>query len=100
MVGGVNDSKLNEGEADVVVTIVNKLLSANGTGLQPSDVGIISPYNAQVDTLRNRLRPTYPAIEINSVDSFQVRRFSFPGFFFLQRITCFRIEKSVWLEPY
>lgn len=64
---------MNEGEADTVVTLVKKLLSQTGTGLLPSDIGIISPYNAQVEALRARLRPEYPEIEINSVDSFQVR---------------------------
>lgn len=68
--GGANESKWNEGEAKVVVALVSRLIAA---GVAPKDVGIISPYNAQVDLLRNRLRPQYAEIEIASVDSFQGR---------------------------
>ena len=32
-----------------------------------------TPYNAQVDLLRDRLRPHYEKIEISSVDGFQGR---------------------------
>jgi ATP-dependent RNA/DNA helicase IGHMBP2 len=71
--GGEQESKKNEGEADVVCTLIHKLLGSDGVGLLPSHVGIISPYNAQVELLRDRLKPTYPALEINSVDSFQGR---------------------------
>jgi ATP-dependent RNA/DNA helicase IGHMBP2 len=69
--GGANESKSNEGEAKVVTALVHKLLAA---GLSPSDIGIISPYNAQVDLLRARLRPAVGHdLEISSVDSFQGR---------------------------
>lgn len=52
--GGENESKSNEGEAKVVLSLVTKLLAE--VGLLPSDIGIISPYNAQVDLLRNLIR--------------------------------------------
>lgn len=69
--GGENESKFNEGEAKVVIALVQRLVSA---GLSPGDIGIISPYNAQVDLLRNQLRPLVGRdIEIASVDSFQGR---------------------------
>lgn len=52
--GGENESKSNEGEAKVVLSLVTKLITE--VGLLPSDIGIISPYNAQVDLLRNLIR--------------------------------------------
>jgi ATP-dependent RNA/DNA helicase IGHMBP2 len=70
-VGGANESKWNEGEAKVVTALVLRLIEA---GLTASDIGIISPYNAQVDLLRGKLKPLVgPQIEISSVDSFQGR---------------------------
>jgi ATP-dependent RNA/DNA helicase IGHMBP2 len=69
--GGANESKWNEGEANVVVSLVRKLLASN---LAPQDIGIIAPYNAQVDLLRSKLRPEVGhELEISSVDSFQGR---------------------------
>ena len=52
--GGENESKSNEGESKVVLSLVTKLIAE--VGLLPSDIGIISPYNAQVDLLRNLIR--------------------------------------------
>ncbi|KAI8802126.1 DNA helicase [Cladochytrium replicatum] len=63
-------SKYNEGEAELVVQYVEKLTSA---GVNPSDIGIISPYNAQVTRLRNTLKEKYPQLEIDTVDGFQGR---------------------------
>lgn len=72
--GGEQESKRNEGEADVACAIVEKLISSDkGPQLDPATVGVISPYNAQVELLREKLRPKYPTLEINSVDSFQGR---------------------------
>lgn len=68
--GLLADSKMNEGEADLVVKHVEDLLS---TGLGPSDIAIISPYNAQVNLLKLALKNKYPALEIGSVDGFQGR---------------------------
>lgn len=39
------DSTMNEGEAAVVVAHAKRLV---GSGLNPSDIGIITPYAAQV----------------------------------------------------
>jgi superfamily I DNA and/or RNA helicase len=39
------DSRYNEGEARVVMAHVARLVAA---GLRPANVGIITPYNAQV----------------------------------------------------
>ena len=40
-----DDSKSNSGEAAIVAVLVRQLLAA---GLKPSDLAVISPYNAQV----------------------------------------------------
>jgi DNA polymerase alpha-associated DNA helicase A len=37
------------------------------------EIAVITPYNAQVDLLRNRLKPQFPSLEIGSVDGFQGR---------------------------
>ncbi|XP_046352610.1 DNA-binding protein SMUBP-2-like [Haliotis rufescens] len=63
-------SKGNEGEADIVASHVEKLISS---GLQPENIAVIAPYNLQVELLRVRLSPTYPKLEIKSVDGFQGR---------------------------
>ncbi len=64
------DSKLNEGEADIVVAHLERLFAA---GVKPSLTAVITPYNAQVDRLRARLETAYPDLEIGSVDGFQGR---------------------------
>jgi ATP-dependent RNA/DNA helicase IGHMBP2 len=47
---------------------VKQLLAA---GLKEPDIAIITPYNGQVEVLRNLLLPAYPKLEIRSVDGFQ-----------------------------
>jgi ATP-dependent RNA/DNA helicase IGHMBP2 len=64
------DSKANEGEADIAVAHVERLLAA---GLRPEQIALITPYNAQVDRLRARLSTAHPLLEIGSVDGFQGR---------------------------
>jgi ATP-dependent RNA/DNA helicase IGHMBP2 len=61
-------SRYNEGEADLVVTHVQKLLAR---GVPPEEVAVISPYNGQVELLRLRLLPDHPKLQIRSVDGFQ-----------------------------
>jgi len=57
----------NTGESKLVKLIVNSLTDA---GIKENDIGIITPYNAQVKDLKTRI----PDISnINSVDSFQGR---------------------------
>jgi hypothetical protein len=41
------------------------------SGLQPQQIAVITPYNGQVETLRNLLLPNHPKLEIRSVDGFQ-----------------------------
>ncbi|GAB4814237.1 hypothetical protein N2152v2_001283 [Parachlorella kessleri] len=66
------DSKRNDGEAAVVMAHVRRLVAA---GVRTQDIGIITPYNAQVGRLRE-LRPEGGAqalLEISTVDGFQGR---------------------------
>ncbi|XP_028399828.1 DNA-binding protein SMUBP-2-like [Dendronephthya gigantea] len=64
------ESKGNEGEADVVAAHVSGLVDS---GVKQQDIGVITPYNLQVELLRSRLSTKYPALEIKSVDGFQGR---------------------------
>jgi ATP-dependent RNA/DNA helicase IGHMBP2 len=63
-----SDSKLNEGEAQLVAAEVRKLLER----LAPKDVAVISPYDAQVQRLRQLLHDA-GELEIDTVDGFQGR---------------------------
>jgi superfamily I DNA and/or RNA helicase len=62
------ESRLNPEEARLVRKKVEALLAA---GLAPAQVGVITPYSAQVRKLRELL--TIPGLEIDSVDGFQGR---------------------------
>ncbi|XP_054722427.1 DNA-binding protein SMUBP-2-like [Uloborus diversus] len=64
------ESKGNEGEADIVCAHVKSLISS---GIQSSDIAIITPYNLQVELLKSRLFKMFPKLEIKSVDGFQGR---------------------------
>jgi predicted DNA helicase len=64
-----SESKLNEGEAELVAAEVSRLL---GSGVPQRDVAVIAPYDAQVQLLRQRLR-AYSDVEIDTVDGFQGR---------------------------
>ncbi|CAF0979126.1 unnamed protein product [Didymodactylos carnosus] len=64
-------SRANEGEASLVAHYVKILVEQYGVEL--TQLGIISPYNLQVDLLRKKLLTQYPALEIRSVDGFQGR---------------------------
>ncbi|KDQ50200.1 hypothetical protein JAAARDRAFT_186433 [Jaapia argillacea MUCL 33604] len=64
-------SRCNENEAEVVKRWVEKLV---GTGLLPSQIAIITPYQAQVTLLTSLLRPLHgPELEIGTVDGMQGR---------------------------
>jgi ATP-dependent RNA/DNA helicase IGHMBP2 len=61
-------SRYNEGEANLVCEHVRKLIKL---GVEQNQVAIITPYNGQVELLRNMLLPEFPKLEIRSVDGFQ-----------------------------
>jgi len=63
-------SKFNPGEARVVMALVRRLVRA---GLQAGDIGVITPYSAQVGVLRELRGESLPGLEISTVDGFQGR---------------------------
>eukprot|EP00039_Didymoeca_costata_P013220 m.197287 g.197287 ORF g.197287 m.197287 type:complete len:876 (+) comp15710_c1_seq8:309-2936(+) len=66
-------SKVNKREAEVVVA---RVLSALQHGMKPQDIGIISPYSAQVNLMKDMLMSRYSdarPVEVSSVDGFQGR---------------------------
>ncbi|KAJ3030893.1 UNVERIFIED_CONTAM: hypothetical protein HDU68_007391 [Siphonaria sp. JEL0065] len=63
-----SESLQNRGEVTIVEQHVAKLVSA---GVPIKDISIITPYSAQVSLLQTLLYPTYPTLEIGTVDSFQ-----------------------------
>ncbi|KIK94447.1 hypothetical protein PAXRUDRAFT_12038 [Paxillus rubicundulus Ve08.2h10] len=68
---GDEGSRCNENEATVVKGWTEKLVEA---GLLPSQIAIITPYQAQVTLLTSLLRPEYGAeLEIGTVDGMQGR---------------------------
>ncbi|KAJ6463958.1 AAA domain-containing protein [Mycena sanguinolenta] len=70
---GDNDegSRCNENEATVVKNWVDRLA---GAGVQPAQIAVISPYQAQVTLLTSLIRPQYgPELEIGTVDGMQGR---------------------------
>ncbi|XP_065072348.1 DNA-binding protein SMUBP-2-like [Rhopilema esculentum] len=64
------ESKGNESEVDLVDNHVTALINAK---VKPDVIGVITPYNLQVELLRRRLSFRYPKLEIRSVDGFQGR---------------------------
>ncbi|XP_059255343.1 DNA-binding protein SMUBP-2 isoform X1 [Mustela nigripes] len=65
-----DQSKGNPGEVRLVSLHIQALVDA---GVQASDIAVITPYNLQVDLLRQSLAHRYPELEIKSVDGFQGR---------------------------
>lgn len=63
------ESLRNEGEAGLVVARVRELLAA---GLNPRELGVITPYRAQALWLREQLQDL-AELEVDTVDSFQGR---------------------------
>ncbi|KAI8367668.1 P-loop containing nucleoside triphosphate hydrolase protein [Radiomyces spectabilis] len=63
-------SKANELEVELVVKHVHRLIE---DGLQEDQIGVITPYAAQVTRLIHEVREKWPGIEIGTVDGFQGR---------------------------
>ena len=69
--GGVEQSRSNALEADLVMHHLGRLLSHGLTG---ADVAVVTPYNAQVDLVKSRIEQAgWTGIEVGSVDGFQGR---------------------------
>jgi len=70
MFEGVNSagSRYNEGEVSLVNQHVKRLIQI---GIKQQEIAIITPYNGQVELLKNALLPYFPKLEIRSVDGFQ-----------------------------
>lgn len=64
------ESRWNDGESRLVCGHVERLLAA---GVPATGIGVITPYNAQVDNLRRRLEGLAKGLEIDTVDGFQGR---------------------------
>lgn len=64
------ESKSNEMEAALVAKHVGQLVMA---GVNPEDIAVITPYNAQLGLLSQALKEKYIGIELGSVDGFQGR---------------------------
>jgi DNA polymerase alpha-associated DNA helicase A len=65
-----SESKFNTQEANLTICHVLELISAN---VLPESIGIISPYQSQVQLISSMLKSHYPQIECSSVDGFQGR---------------------------
>uniref|UniRef100_A0A0D9R9N5 DNA-binding protein SMUBP-2 n=1 Tax=Chlorocebus sabaeus TaxID=60711 RepID=A0A0D9R9N5_CHLSB len=63
-------SKGNPGEVRLVSLHIQALVDA---GVPARDIAVVSPYNLQVDLLRQSLVHRHPELEIKSVDGFQGR---------------------------
>ncbi len=69
---GEVESKFNEGEAKIAINHATELVRS---GLSYKHIAIITPYNGQVDLLKDlvELEPLLKGMEIGTVDSFQGR---------------------------
>ena len=66
-----SESRENPGHGQWVIRLVEALLK---TGLSPSQIGVITPYKAQVAWLHHRLTELIlKGLEVDSVDAFQGR---------------------------
>jgi DNA polymerase alpha-associated DNA helicase A len=67
----MEQSKRNRGEAAIVLKHVDMLISR---GVAAEDIGVISPYSAQVALLREGLDPLLMgAVQVSTIDGFQGR---------------------------
>lgn len=64
------ESKANEGEADIVALYVEGLIKS---GVDPAQIAIITPYSLQVDLIKSKFNGNHQSLEIKSVDGFQGR---------------------------
>jgi ATP-dependent RNA/DNA helicase IGHMBP2 len=67
---GDEESKANDGEANIVCRHVDDLIKSN---IKQEQIAVITPYNLQMELIRAKLHTKYPQVEVKSVDSFQGR---------------------------
>ncbi len=66
-----SDSKQNDGEAELVAAEVERVIAL---GVEPADLAVIAPYDAQVQLLRQLLATRLDeGLEVDTVDGFQGR---------------------------
>jgi hypothetical protein len=66
-----SDSKQNDGEAELVAAEVERVIAL---GVEPADLAVIAPYDAQVQLLRQLLAARLDeGLEVDTVDGFQGR---------------------------
>ncbi len=63
-----SESTANPGEASVTIALVQRLLDG---GLRANDIGVITPYSAQVAMLRGLREESWKDVEVSTVDGFQ-----------------------------
>lgn len=63
-------SKCNANEVEVVKAWVTELIAC---GVPANEIAIITPYQAQLSLLSDSMLPTYPGLEIGTVDGMQGR---------------------------
>ncbi len=65
-------SRSNENEAKLIAQLTGELLAESG--LSPDEIGVITPYSAQVTVIRNTLRAAVDGgdgVTVDTIDSFQ-----------------------------
>lgn len=67
---GDEESKANDGEANIVCRHVSELVKS---GLKQEQIAVITPYNLQMELIKAKLGSVYPLVEVKSVDGFQGR---------------------------
>jgi superfamily I DNA and/or RNA helicase len=71
--GGYKPTKHLESDSEIGSGSGSGSGTSNPTtrGLRPEQIGVITPYNGQLELLKNLLLPEFPTLEIRTVDSFQ-----------------------------
>jgi superfamily I DNA and/or RNA helicase len=68
----IDHSRANRTEAKLVVHLITQLLAE--TEIEPADIGVITPYTAQVRTITQSLKDTVsdaPEIAVDTIDAYQ-----------------------------
>ncbi|CAO1442030.1 unnamed protein product [Diamesa serratosioi] len=69
----IGNSLVNKGEINVINFYVNSLLvdGIEGKKVLQQDIGVITAYRGQRDAIREFFKPSYPNVEVGTVDLFQ-----------------------------